>query len=1313
MASAMPWSVRGIDPDIREQAVEAAHRSGMSVGQWLNQILAGNLDESESEDEIASSRHKHPRRKSERQHEPSSFQAPSRFQNHSGFDEQSRMDSLGERLERLAKPGMQTAAHRISGKNDANSPVLGLIEQAVQAIERLEAGHTSRALPMNTPRPPREMAHQDNGDDLGPVLKRLESRLAALNGQTQGDQNPEARLDDRLSTLLEALERVQPSQRNIVDVTRKGGTGQRQARAARLVGDDDPAFTQALAEIEARRRDLDLAQNGQAARPVSRLGAAAVPMRAADEVRHDQTQHFDAMRQQLDQLVARIDDMRSAPKPDNTRLQERLDQIAGRIDDMRAAPKPDNSRLQDRLDQIAGRLDDWRARPNEDVALIRRDLASLAAAIETLSPQRLVGMVEHAVAGIAEKSIRAQQEFLPARLLGPIERMQDDIRDVLREVASSRVSDRLTEEIGVVARRLDQIGQGAPDLSRIDDIMRETDAIKSLIGQAMHAQPLEGLTHQIMALGQQIERYRPDPRGADDSNILDSIHDIRERIERIDPNATFAGIETRLSAISAIEARLGAISGIEEKLGEIARDVSKLAQDSQPFPQLETIAARLERIDRVLDHNRDQPLAGLDHLAEKLDRIGVSLDKAALEKNVPPPPAPSQDALVGMLERLSERMDHAQSAQSDQSSLDALQDEIARLSKRMEQNPTAMPGLDGIERSVSDLFAQFDLARKDMRDVAESAAEKAAREAIRSMARDSGTDTLAAEGLLLIKRDLGEFKSAQSEAEKRTRQTLEALHGTLESLVTRLSQMETAPAPRREENTPRKEEAQRPALQANPTPLANPALQANMTQPSLGAAPMRAPVSKVSHGGPTASPSPASDFSDLPLEPGERPGQRVDGARAQASSPEAPVMTADPRTNFIAAARRAAQAAADRSQAVLADEPTDKKSRKAAKNLLAESADKAAQPQSLLARSRKPMLLGLAALVFALGAVKVLTTRDAAPQADIVMPELQTNPMSSPDKTPPSGKVEQRSETPLSTQPLPPNSIPIPGLSSDKSGPSALAPFPAGDKRAQRLSDASAISQADPMSVGSIQPDGAARPIETGREALSELVSQSNLKGQDRLKEAALTGNPAALFDIGTRYADGKGVTRDAKIAARWFEQAAAGGHAPSQYRLASLYREGRGVAKDPVIAFQWFDRAAAQGHVLAMHNAAVLLAEGVHGAPDYAGAALWFKRAAEHGVKDSQFNVAILFARGLGVNQDLVESFHWLSAAAAQGDQDAIKKRDDIAARLTKEQLTKERERLKNFVPMKPIAAANEGGNWDVAAPRPAATAPKSTRVN
>ena len=34
-----PWHVKGIDPEARYTAREAARRSGVSVGQWLNSVI--------------------------------------------------------------------------------------------------------------------------------------------------------------------------------------------------------------------------------------------------------------------------------------------------------------------------------------------------------------------------------------------------------------------------------------------------------------------------------------------------------------------------------------------------------------------------------------------------------------------------------------------------------------------------------------------------------------------------------------------------------------------------------------------------------------------------------------------------------------------------------------------------------------------------------------------------------------------------------------------------------------------------------------------------------------------------------------------------------------------------------------------------------------------------------------------------------------------------------------------------------------------------------------------------------------------------
>jgi localization factor PodJL len=196
---------------------------------------------------------------------------------------------------------------------------------------------------------------------------------------------------------------------------------------------------------------------------------------------------------------------------------------------------------------------------------------------------------------------------------------------------------------------------------------------------------------------------------------------------------------------------------------------------------------------------------------------------------------------------------------------------------------------------------------------------------------------------------------------------------------------------------------------------------------------------------------------------------------------------------------------------------------------------------------------------------------------------------------------------------------------------------------------------------------------------------------------------------VGLRYAEGRGVTANPTEAVRWLEAAAKQGLAMAQFRLAGFYEKGVGVKKDVETARRLYKTAAEQGNAKAMHNLAVLYAEGAALKPDYRTAAQWFRSAADHGVADAQYNLAILYARGIGVEQNLPEAYKWFSLAGAQGDKEALKKRDDVGARLDAPSLTAARLAAQTFtVEPQPDEAstvkAPEGG-WDRAnaGPKPA----------
>jgi localization factor PodJL len=139
------------------------------------------------------------------------------------------------------------------------------------------------------------------------------------------------------------------------------------------------------------------------------------------------------------------------------------------------------------------------------------------------------------------------------------------------------------------------------------------------------------------------------------------------------------------------------------------------------------------------------------------------------------------------------------------------------------------------------------------------------------------------------------------------------------------------------------------------------------------------------------------------------------------------------------------------------------------------------------------------------------------------------------------------------------------------------------------------------------------------------------------------------------------------------------------------LHEKGVGVPRDVKLAATWYERAAQGGNIRAMHNLATLLASGINGKADYPAALRWYSEAAEAGVRDSQFNLGVLFTRGIGTRPDLPKAYKWFALAAAQSDQEAAKKRDEVAAKLGAADLAAAKTLVERWQPRTFDPAANE----------------------
>lgn len=914
-------------------------------------------------------------------------------------------------------------------------------------------------------------------------------------------------------------------------------------------------------------------------------------------------------------------------------------------------------------------------------------------------------------------------------------------------------------------RQLSHITSQIETLRRPDGIEQSIAAfrgelaeIRQAITEALPRRAIESLEGEIRSLGQRIDQTRSS--GIDQtalSSIERALSDIYSELRTLKPAEQLAGFDdairnlnSKIDGIVRSSADPGVVHYLEDAIAALKVIVSNVASNdalNELAGHVQTLSAKVDQLARSS--------GGADILSALEQRITVLT--TALEQRDRPSASPADTVYFDNAVRtISDRLDNLQAGHDGSASLSHVEQRIQHLLERLEMAETrgGSGDLSRVEQGLTDILRHFD----DQRANVAAAMDQNSRDAAPA---DSGlVDTL--------KRELSDLRFSQSETTRHTQDSLEAVHNTLGHVVDRLTQIEndlrsarSAPAPVFA-STPVSPEMSRAAPPSGPHPREThvpeqprtaasfgPVPRPEMPNPAAAQAPLaRMPVATAMAEPPlarapdiaqsplrteqtAAAPPPASvrppplprspiDPSlppDHPLEPGTRvpparvgssPSERIAASEVVLSeisgNPQAPVSS----TNFIQAARRAAQAAAAAQPPAAA--PGTKANRVTALNDAARTAAKAAaNSESGISSKIRALLVGASVVVIVLGTVKMgmnlLNGRDSA-NSSLPAESSVTTPA-----PPPAGDSGPRSDAapvmPSITSPTP------------LERQSMTAPPPAVATPAATPFEPVAAPVASPDVTGSI----AALPQEritvtipsvtkSKTRAMPALVPVSDKLpdsiGGAALRAAASKGDPGAAFEIGVRYAEGRGVAPDYATAAIWYERAAQGGIVPATFRLGTLYEKGLGIKKDAEAARRFYLQAAEKGSAKAMHNLAVLDADGGGLGPNYKSASQWFRKAAERGIADSQFNLAILYARGIGVEQNLAESYKWFSLAAAQGDADSARKRDDVAKRLDPQSLAAAKLATQTFTaepqPDEATSVGAPAGGWDVAAdPKPA----------
>jgi localization factor PodJL len=1220
MKSGGPWNIKGLlRPEAREAAREAARQSGLSVGEWLNNVIETN---GEVDDE--------PGPRPDYRHAPAREESRSRHREH-----QPRRD---EKADDPYRNGAERPRHAGAPYRDEQPPY----------------------------RDERQPYGEEHGDDPRP----------ARNGRSDRD-HPRKPRPRREESREHAEREHRPRREQLPEHAEHEHRPRREDDPERHANHRDPHDSS-----RARRED----HRDRAAERMQEFERTGAEIAAVND-------KLDRLTHQLERMGRDRDVAPKAPpRDDHIRPSYAADAPYAQLTGAPMPPRRDfvPPRQPDRAFAVEAPLVPERPAPVADVA-IDQAVAEIAQRQRALdgAPAPAPTFAEPAPA-MPRPTLNFERRAAPRHetsegAKSDLSGLEDQLRRITSQIEALRPADGLESAITALRSELSEIGRS--------------------LTEALPRRAVDSLEIEVKALAERIDHSRQ--TGVDGpalASLEQGLTEVREALRGLTTAESLVGVEDAVTALSrkvdviATNHDPAALQQLEEAIGALRGILNHVASNDTLTKVAEDVRGLASRVDDVA--NMAASGDALSALENRIDTLASAVHASNEAGHAVP------RELERMIAGLIEKLEWIQLTHTDHAALGALEDRIATLMKRLDSSDSRLSHLDAIERGLTDLLVHIEQTRGG------------------GGAAD-GDAPRVAPVVDALKRDVDEIKNG----ERRVRDSIEAVHDTVEQVVDRLAMLEsgirgdaktistaisapeTAPVSR-PTLPPPKPVAVNPIPAApsatNPAPAPTPMPPSAAAPPAAKAAGPRAPID------PTLPP-------DHPLEPGSAsgrprshasPADRIAASEAALGSSKPPVIPDGGKSNFIAAARKAAQAAA-----LAAPSP---------------AAAPEVSPSALTSLSKKlagrlrTLIVAGSVVAIVVGGVHVVSRMfdDGTPSTT---PDAKSAKTPEAENTVGAGEAAKSTPAPVPSKPgvAPlPTPRPTPGKQSmlqdfGVAWPGQIAGLPiASDKPAADLPP----SFAAPLVTGSI-PNSAPPPVASAPQTVPAVTGPSSAQGAgDKLpatiggpglRAAAVNGDAGAAYEVAVRFSEGHGVTQNYEAAAHWLEHAAKLGVAPAQFRLGGFYEKGIGVKKNLATARDLYVAAANKGNAKAMHNLAVLYAEGIDGKPDYGSAAQWFRKAADHGVADSQYNLAVLYARGIGVETNMAEAYKWFTLAAKEGDKEAAKKRDEVGAHLDQQSLNAARIAVQTWSPQaqpeEAITVKMPAGGWD----HPAAGAKPKPRPN
>ncbi|MDO8420796.1 MAG: peptidoglycan-binding protein [Parvibaculum sp.] len=606
MRPGVPWSVKGIEPEAREAAKQAARRAGVTLGAWLNQVIMdGGTDE---------------------------VGMPDADVTYTGRDTM----NLSQNAAPQAQPQMNTQAPQTERVAVDLAPVAEAVRDIVSRVEQSERRTLDLARRME--------------QSVGLLAERLDS-----SERHTDDAMPDPHIYDPLERKIQQLsERLEQAERG------RGGLGRKGA-------DENKTQLQALEkavnavvdhlETAERRTDESLADIRRTLGEI----AGRVDEHEEEEAREEAEARARAAEDHMQTLAQRLEKMeQSVSNVGGQAVDAALRAIAEKDDEERHKATIDN--LQNHLHEITQRLERAEKRTDETLKTFELTVTGIARRLEDIDQSRDEQLTQDVDNRLEEMAQRLHQsEEMSLQAAHTIERAIAGMSDSL-SLTENRSRDTIDNLNVMLERMTDRLGRIERETKATRSSITQTVASAGLSPQI----PVGGLQSGMMggagfvpggqafpipnfdapSLGgyEPVSEFRsPEPRNARDHQVrepqTDMPHDMSGNDDDLPPPPPFAPgagdgrVEPRLDARHAHDDdALELDEPIEAPVDEPARVANDFMAAARRAAQAAAINGR----------NGPQPLTGPNGYSDPTARY------SALSQN----DSPTKKILYGALAAL-------------------------------------------------------------------------------------------------------------------------------------------------------------------------------------------------------------------------------------------------------------------------------------------------------------------------------------------------------------------------------------------------------------------------------------------------------------------------------------------------------------------------------------------------------------------------------------------------------------------------------------------------------------------------------------